>query len=498
MSDNTLPVEPDDATLIRRYAEFEDGEALDTLFRRHADFAYQIACRFLNNASEAEDVVQAAFLRVMRDAKTYRGGAGVKVWIMKIVVSACRTFVKSAVRRRRREKIRAEEDEWLAMTAKPAQDGVAEEWIEGVRKALERLPSKYRMPIWLHHYEGMPYRDVSRILDVTEGTLRAQAKRGLTLLRANLARTGLVVPSAMILPSLRSVSLSPAPVRLTRTLSALSRTAQAALPVDARPRSLPSVRIRAVGVAGLAVAGGLAAAVWIGRSDRTPANPMPVPVADPMRYGEMLAYWHFDAPDATQGLHVVDGEWRHVAQSGWDGSGGMEIVSDLFQVVLPEFPRRFPIEISYRARPLLTQAFHRARKTKGLDTVVFASWTPHRMKALFHGLGDAPNFAGDAGPWRRVVEYATEDFVYMEIDGKPHSLMLQKPLPASRLSVMARGRFHLDDLTVRAIASEQVPDLSRYFEAIESVPPDKRKGTVALPHIEPGLAQKQVTVRFYD
>ncbi len=495
MNQSTRPDEPDDASLLRRYAEFEDGDALETLFRRHADFAYQTACRFLNNPSEAEDVVQAAFLRVMRDAKTYRGGAGVKVWIMKIVISACRTFVKSAVRRRRREQLRAEEDEWLTTSARPAQDGVAEEWIEGIRKALERLPPKYRMPIWLHHYEGMPYREVSRVLDVAEGSLRAQAKRGLAMLRAQLARTGLAVPSAMILPALRSLSLPPAPERLTRTLSALSRKPFSALPTESPSRPAPSARMLAVGAAGLAVAGGLAATVLIARSERSSA----VPGADPAPRYEMLAYWSFDAPDATQGLHVTDGEWRHAPQSGWDGSGGMEIVSDLFQIVLPEFPRSVPIEISYRARPLLTPAFHRARETRGLDTVVFASWWPYRMRALFHGLGDLPPpFTGDTGPWQRKVNYATEDFVYMEIDGKPHSLLLQNPLPDSRLSLMGRGRFILDDLTVRAIAPENIPDLTRYIEALESVPPERREGTVALPQLAPGSAQKRVTATFYD
>ena len=101
--------EIDDLSLMQKYVNQGDSEALGTLFRRHADSAYRTALRFTRNQADAEDAVQSAFIKIMRDAPGYRGGKGVRVWIMKIVASACRDSIKQSIRRRNREQIAVEE-----------------------------------------------------------------------------------------------------------------------------------------------------------------------------------------------------------------------------------------------------------------------------------------------------------------------------------------------------------------------------------------------------
>ena len=482
--------EVDDATLVLRYAERDDGEAIALLFRRHADFAFQTASRYLNNPSEAEDVVQTAFIRVMREARMYRGGAGVKVWIMKIVVNACRAFVKSAVRRRRRETVCFEEAARQAETGgERTREENAEERVESIKAALEQLSPQFRMPIWLHYYEGLPYRDVSQALGVSEDALRTRTRRGLNLLRASLARSGMAVPTAMLLPALRSIPGERVPDRLRRSLDALGRTPRHALPADRLRNAIPVSGHWLAMAAGLAAALGMASLLWWSRS----ASPTADPVSQFQPGGNILAAWHFDTHDATQGLHVMRGEWRHGPQSGRNGAGGMEIDSDFFLAALPVGPERLPLKVTYRTRATPRQ------QDKDLGSVVFLSWEPRRLHALINGLGFKREIRSRrAGAWQETVEFVTENAVYMEVDGKPHSLVFLSPLPNSRLLLRARGSFILDELTVRAVAPDEVPDLTRYVEALESVPPEHRKGTVALPQIAPGSAHKEVTATFYD
>ncbi len=171
----------------------------------------------------------------------------------------------------------------------------------------------------------------------------------------------------------------------------------------------------------------------------------------------------------------------------------MEIDSDFFLAALPVGPERLPLKVTYRTRATPRQ------QDKDLGSVVFLSWEPRRLHALINGLGFKREIRSRrAGAWQETVEFVTENAVYMEVDGKPHSLVFLSPLPNSRLLLRARGSFILDELTVRAVAPDEVPDLTRYVEALESVPPEHRKGTVALPQIAPGSAHKEVTATFYD
>ena len=93
----------DDVSLLQRYVEAGDQDALGALFRKHSDVAYRTALRVLRDPGDAEDAVQAAFLYITQHASGYRGGAGVRVWMMKIVANVSKNIIKKAVRRRRRE-----------------------------------------------------------------------------------------------------------------------------------------------------------------------------------------------------------------------------------------------------------------------------------------------------------------------------------------------------------------------------------------------------------
>src|SRR5207253_54721 len=59
-------LDSDDATLLQQYIANGDREAIDMLFRRHADSAYRTALRCCGNSADAEDAVQAAFLEVLQ------------------------------------------------------------------------------------------------------------------------------------------------------------------------------------------------------------------------------------------------------------------------------------------------------------------------------------------------------------------------------------------------------------------------------------------------
>jgi len=66
-----------------------DSKAFELLLARHQRSVYNIALRFLNDAAEAEDITQEAFIRVYKAAQTYTPDAKFSTWLYTIVKNLC-------------------------------------------------------------------------------------------------------------------------------------------------------------------------------------------------------------------------------------------------------------------------------------------------------------------------------------------------------------------------------------------------------------------------
>ncbi len=65
-----------------------DDETFSAIVEEYTDYAYNIAYRMLNNAADAEDAVQDAFISAYRARDKFRGDAAVTTWLYRIVVNA--------------------------------------------------------------------------------------------------------------------------------------------------------------------------------------------------------------------------------------------------------------------------------------------------------------------------------------------------------------------------------------------------------------------------
>src|ERR1700686_1612947 len=75
-----------DSEVIRR-AQEGDAEAFATLFHAHKSRIYSVCLRMTNNAAEAEDLTQDAFLQVFRKIATFRGDSAFSTWLHRIAVN---------------------------------------------------------------------------------------------------------------------------------------------------------------------------------------------------------------------------------------------------------------------------------------------------------------------------------------------------------------------------------------------------------------------------
>ncbi len=317
---NSMTTEMSDVDLLRRYVSQNDTFALETLFARHADMAYRTALRVTRNAADAEDAVQTAFVSALRNAHKYRGGEGVGVWIAKCAMNAAKNLIQSAVRRRAREETAVKEAETLVAENTAGKNDLAMR----IRRLLDALPEKYRMSVWLHHGEGMPFADVGRALSVPEVTARSHASRGLAMLREKLALAGMPVPVASVAAVFGSMSGESAPSTLTRRIGPLVESGgRAGLSPGAR---LLVARMRlsvawmrlAVAAAAVAAVAGTASIVVLRRGGepappaeerRWPSRYVPGPILFEKDFSEGLAGWSIlEAPKVQNGQV----EWQFV------------------------------------------------------------------------------------------------------------------------------------------------------------------------------------------
>ncbi|MGE5459427.1 MAG: sigma-70 family RNA polymerase sigma factor [Solirubrobacterales bacterium] len=157
---------------------------------------YSAALRLTRNPTDAEDLVQEAYLRAYRGFGGFEEGTNLRAWMYRILTN---TFI-NAYRKKQREPITVQDDEvedWFLFDRLGASgvEASAESEVldclpdEDVQRALEALPEGFRMAVLLADVEGFSYKEIAEILDVPIGTVMSRLHRGRKALQKALWET---------------------------------------------------------------------------------------------------------------------------------------------------------------------------------------------------------------------------------------------------------------------------------------------------------------------
>jgi len=158
-----------------------DERAYGQLVDRHLDRTLAFAQRVLSNRSEAEDVLQEAFLRVWKKAPTWTNdGARFSTWFYRVVLNLC-------IDRKRKPAHAALPDDFEFADSSPIADAQLEETqaSELVEKALAELPDRQREAVVLCYYQGLSNKEAAEILSVRVKALESllvRARKNLQVL----------------------------------------------------------------------------------------------------------------------------------------------------------------------------------------------------------------------------------------------------------------------------------------------------------------------------
>ena len=171
-----------------------ERKAYAALVERYKGLVHDLVCRMMGDAAEAEDIAQDAFVKAYLSLKDFRGESRFSTWLCRIALNRC----KDLLRRRGREPwIQATRDgesqipEVADAGETPMLSLERREREDVLRRALARLPVKYREAVVLRHIEGLDFREIGRLLSIPEGAAKVRTFRGREMLRTLLEEEGL-------------------------------------------------------------------------------------------------------------------------------------------------------------------------------------------------------------------------------------------------------------------------------------------------------------------
>ncbi len=173
--------------LIERCLGGEEA-AWEDLVNLHTRRVYAICYRFTSSEQEAQDLTQEVFLRVFRSLKSFRAGDGsFMIWLGRLA----RNLLIDHYRRTKSYQTTESIEEQLpviertqAMSAWTGGLLAGREAREILQTALKKLSPALREAVILRDLEELEYREIARVLNVPEGTVKSRLNRG----RAELAR----------------------------------------------------------------------------------------------------------------------------------------------------------------------------------------------------------------------------------------------------------------------------------------------------------------------
>jgi RNA polymerase sigma-70 factor, ECF subfamily len=178
-----------------------DRAVFEVLMRRYNQRLYRVARTILKDESEAEDVMQHAYVQAYVHLGEFAGRAAFSTWLTKIAVYEA----LARIRRRHRDRppaplTESDEDPMSMLRSSepdPEQQALHGELRTLLESAIESLPPGYRSVLVLREVEGLSTAETAECLDLTEDAVKTRLLRARALLREELLeRAGVTAGSA--------------------------------------------------------------------------------------------------------------------------------------------------------------------------------------------------------------------------------------------------------------------------------------------------------------
>lgn len=156
---------------------FKKAEAADRFeetFLPHFDAAYNLARWLTRDPTDAEDVVQEAYMRAFKFFSGFHGGDS-RAWVLRIVRNTCYSWLQ----KNRPREIVSELDEDVCdnESHNPEIEMIENVERQTLKRLLEELPASFREIIVLRDIEGLSYKEIAAVTELPLGTVMSRIAR---------------------------------------------------------------------------------------------------------------------------------------------------------------------------------------------------------------------------------------------------------------------------------------------------------------------------------
>ncbi|MCW3117758.1 MAG: polymerase, sigma-24 subunit, subfamily [Chitinophagaceae bacterium] len=166
-----LTVNSDTELLIQFRNPVTKEKAFTSILKKYQEKLYWHVRRMVIEHEDANDVLQNVFIRVWNGLENFREDSQLYTWLYRIATNETLTFLEQKKKRTFVSLSDVESGLSNKIMADKDFDGNKLEW--KLQLGIQQLPEKQRIVFQLRYYDEMPYEEMSRVLDTSEGALKA-------------------------------------------------------------------------------------------------------------------------------------------------------------------------------------------------------------------------------------------------------------------------------------------------------------------------------------
>ena len=159
---------------LRREKNMFTNEQYTCLVKKYINTVFRIALNYLKNKADAEDICQNVFLALLTEKKDFRSDDHIKNWLIRVAINECKKVLRSPWHRRE------------SMDDHIPSVPFADSQHSDLYYSVMALPRHYRVPLYLHYYEGYSTDEIGELLKLPGATVRTRLRRARQLLQNEL------------------------------------------------------------------------------------------------------------------------------------------------------------------------------------------------------------------------------------------------------------------------------------------------------------------------
>lgn len=169
-----------------------DPQDFRKLYNATMQLLFKVSYRIVNDEEAAEDLVHDSYIKANEKALVFPSLDDAKFWLIRVVKNASLNYAKRKIREAKAyHKVLYEGRQHMDSGET---DLLKQETVNAAQVALDKLPPKLKEVLVLREYGGMNYKEIGKVLGITEGNVKVRVFRAREQLQKFIGEEDVYLP----------------------------------------------------------------------------------------------------------------------------------------------------------------------------------------------------------------------------------------------------------------------------------------------------------------